>query len=38
MNFDYEKSKRRIRILTIVINTTIFLVAVSIAAIIFSLL
>jgi len=38
MNFDYEKSKRRIRILTVVINVTIFLVAISIIAIIVSLI
>lgn len=38
MSYNYEKSRRRIKILTIVINTTIFLVALSIAAVIFSLL
>lgn len=35
---NYEKSKRREKILTIFINITIFLVAVSIVAIIISLI
>ena len=38
MNDNYEKSKRRVKILTVVINVTLFLVAISIIAIILSLI
>ncbi len=38
MNGNFEKSKRRIKILTVVINVTLFLVAISIIAIILSLI
>jgi hypothetical protein len=38
MKYNYEKNKRMIKILTIVINITLILVAVSIVAIILSLI